>query len=218
MLHTRIGCGFAKKMFRFKVKRSETRSVSHAFCTLTRNFFAYDQSEVNTVYSHFVLLPKIFRFAPIFLFRLKEKWNKRFFALFRFKAKRNKRFSTPFHFTRYRFEKLKDQPWYFSSFLYRLSQNFTWSFFAFKFLASFCFVFASFQFCFVLDAKTSKKHFFRIEAKKISFPFLFISLWSENDLLLFHFVFASVHFRFASDFYVSHRCETSKKLFFSHRS
>jgi hypothetical protein len=31
-------------------------------------------------------------------------------------------------------------------------------------------------------------------------------------LLLFCFVFALLYFRFASDFYVSHRCETSKKI------
>jgi hypothetical protein len=38
-------------------------------------------------------------------------------------------------------------------------------------------------------------------------PFCFISLRSENDRnfsLLFCFAFASFHFRFASDFYVSH--------------
>ncbi len=35
----------------------------------------------------------------------------------------------------------------------------------------------------------------------------------------FSFFFASFHFRFTSDFYVSHRCETSEKsTFFSHRS
>jgi hypothetical protein len=49
-----------------------------------------------------------------------------------------------------------------------------------------------------------------------SLPFRFISLRSENDgsfLLLFHFVFASFHFRFASNFYVSHKCETCEKSF-----
>jgi hypothetical protein len=52
-----------------------------------------------------------------------------------------------------------------------------------------------------------------------SFPFCFISLLSENDCnfsLLFRFVFASFHFRFASDFYISYRCE--KSTFFLHRS
>jgi hypothetical protein len=34
---------------------------------------------------------------------------------------------------------------------------------------------------FRIDAKQAKKHFFRIKAKKISFLFRFISLWSEND-------------------------------------
>ncbi len=52
-----------------------------------------------------------------------------------------------------------------------------------------------------------------------SLLFLFISLRSKNDgnfLLLFHFIFASFHFRFASDFYVSHRCEKSEKSTFVH--
>jgi hypothetical protein len=47
-----------------------------------------------------------------------------------------------------------------------------------------------------------------------SLPFDFILLRSENDgsfSLLFRFVFASFLFCFASDFYVSHRCETSEK-------
>jgi hypothetical protein len=51
----------------------------------------------------------------------------------------------------------------------------------------------------------------------ISLPFCFISLQSENDSnfsLLFRLVFASFHFRFASDFYVSHRCEISEKSTF----
>jgi hypothetical protein len=47
-----------------------------------------------------------------------------------------------------------------------------------------------------------------------SLPFRFISLRSKNYgrfSLLFRFVFASFHFRFASDFYVLHECETSEK-------
>jgi GT2 family glycosyltransferase len=54
--------------------------------------------------------------------------------------------------------------------------------------ASFRFVFASFQFRFASDfyvshqCETSEKStFFRIEAKKVSLPFRFISLRSEND-------------------------------------
>jgi hypothetical protein len=86
--------------------------------------------------------------------------------------------------------------------------------------------------------KQAKKHFFRIEVKKILLQFRFILLRSENDgsfLLLFRFIslqsendgsflplfrfdFASFHFHFASEFYVSHRCETSEKSTFSHRS
>jgi hypothetical protein len=77
-----------------------------------------------------------------------------------------------------------------------------------KRMAVFCFRFASFHFeakimavfrfffvlfslrsifislqisTFRMDAKQAKKHFFRIEAKKISLPFCFISLRSEND-------------------------------------
>ncbi len=70
--------------------------------------------------------------------------------------------------------------------------------------------------------------------KSFSLPFRFILLWSENEgsfslpfrlisprsendgsfLLLIGFVFASFHFRFASDFYVSHRCETLEKTHF----
>jgi hypothetical protein len=88
---------FAKIFYRFKVKRSETRSVSHAFRTLTwKNifffasfrfeFFASGQSDINRAYFRFVLLPKFFRFRfvslPIFSFRFKAKRNKRFFALF----------------------------------------------------------------------------------------------------------------------------------------
>jgi hypothetical protein len=34
--------------------------------------------------------------------------------------------------------------------------------------------------------------------------------------LLFRFVFALFHFRFASDFGVSHQCETSEKITFFH--
>jgi hypothetical protein len=48
-------------------------------------------------------------------------------------------------------------------------------------LLLFHFVFASFHFRFASDAKTSEKTLFRIKAKKISLPFRFISLQSEND-------------------------------------
>jgi hypothetical protein len=34
---------------------------------------------------------------------------------------------------------------------------------------------------FHIDAKQAKKHFFRIETNKISLPYRFISLQSEND-------------------------------------
>jgi hypothetical protein len=50
-----------------------------------------------------------------------------------------------------------------------------------KFSLLFHFIFASFHFRFASDAKTSKKHLFCLEAKKISLRFRFISLRSEND-------------------------------------
>jgi hypothetical protein len=80
-------------------------------------------------------------------------------------------------------------------------------------LLLFHFVFASIHFCFASDAKTSKKHFFRIEAIQISLLFRFNSLRSENDgsFRFFFVFFASFHFRSASDFYISHRCESSEK-------
>ncbi len=48
-------------------------------------------------------------------------------------------------------------------------------------------------------------------------PFCFISLRTKNDSnfsLIFRFVFASSHFCFDSDFFVSHRCEISEKSTF----
>jgi hypothetical protein len=127
-------------------------------------------------------------------------------------------FFASFHFTRYTLEKLKDQPSYFSSFLNKLSQNFTLSFFALEFWLPFCFAFASFHFRFTSDAKTSKIHFFRIEAKKIRFHFDSFRFEAKMIafLLLFHF-FRFISLCFASDFYVSHRCETSGKSTFLHR-
>jgi hypothetical protein len=62
-----LGCaGFAKKFFRFKVKQSETRSVSHAhvkkivFASFRLEFFASNQSEINRAYFRFVSLKKKF--------------------------------------------------------------------------------------------------------------------------------------------------------------
>ncbi len=69
-----------------------------------------------------------------------------------------------------------------------------------KMMAVFCFRFA---------------HLLRSDKDgSFSLPFCFISLRSKNYgsfSLLFRFVFVSFHFCFASDFYVSHRCETSEK-------
>jgi hypothetical protein len=50
-------------------------------------FFASEQSKINTAHFRFVSLPKNFRFASDFLFRFEANQNKGFFALFRFKAK-----------------------------------------------------------------------------------------------------------------------------------
>jgi hypothetical protein len=120
-----------------------------------------------------------------------------------------------------------------------LSRNITLSFFALKFSLLFRFVFASFHFShqsgknFASISLQSENdgsfllpfRFISLQSEKdgsFLLPFRFILLQSENDgsfSLLFCFVFASFHFCFASDFYVSHRCETSeKKHFFSHRS
>jgi hypothetical protein len=63
-----------------------------------------------------------------------------------------------------------------------------------KFSLLLCFVFASFHSCFASDAKTSKKHFFRIEAKNFVSVSLHFAL-SENDgSFCFFFVLFSLHF------------------------
>ncbi len=78
----------------------------------------------------------------------------------------------------------------------------------------FCFCFISFLFRFRCENK--QKTLFSHRSKKFCFRFSsFCFEWKWwQFLLLFCFVFASFHFSFASDFYVSHRCETSEK----HRS
>jgi hypothetical protein len=201
--------------FRMRFARSrEKKKTKFFFASFCFKFFAPDQSEINSAFFRFVSLTKIFRFA----------------------SKRNEInvFFASFHHTRYRHKKVKDQPSYFSLILYKLSQNFTLSFFALKFSLLFRFVFASFHFF----ASRQKKFasislrsendgsfslsfcFISLRSEKdgsFLLPFRFISLRSENDgsfLLLFRFVFASFHFRFASDLYVSHRCETSEKALF----
>ncbi len=169
--------------------------------------------------SNFSLPTKAKLIVRIFaLFRLQKLFVSLPIFSFRFKAKRNKRFFASFHHTRCRHKKVKDQPSYFSSIPYKLSQNFTLSFFAlFE-------VFASFSFCFrfISFFASKRKKFASIPLRSENdgsflLPFRFISLRSENDgsfLLLFRFVFASFHFRFSTDFYVSHRCETSEKSTF----
>jgi hypothetical protein len=66
---------------------------------------------------------------------------------------------------------------------------------------------AIFRFCFAS---------FHFEAKMMAiFRFRFASFCFEAKMMAvfasFCFVFASFHFRFTSDFYVSHRCETREK-------
>jgi hypothetical protein len=140
----------------------------------------------------------------------------KFFALFCFKAKRNKCLFASFHFTRYRLEKLKAWPNIFRFFtdcprisLYPFS---LWSF-CFFFV---CFRLIAFSFCF--RCKNKWKNTFRIEAKKlisVSLHFTLKRKWRQFSLL-FCLIFTLFHFRLASDFYVSHRRETSKKeLFFT---
>jgi Na+/H+ antiporter NhaD/arsenite permease-like protein len=86
--------------FQSKMKRNEIsfKSVSHAhvknmflllFAFFWVEFFACNQSEINTSYFCFVSLQRIFCFA---LFRFKAKRNERFFTFFRFEAKQNKVF------------------------------------------------------------------------------------------------------------------------------
>jgi hypothetical protein len=72
----------------------------------------------------------------------------------------------------------------FASFsLHFASKRKLWQFFAFFRFFSLLSIFVSLQIStFRIDAKQAKKAlFFRIEAKKISLPFRFISLRSEND-------------------------------------
>ncbi len=171
---SRVRC-FRKKNFRFKAKRSETRSVSHAFRFFRFKFFASDQSQINRAYFRFVLLPKIFPFAS---FRFSFVMFCFISFSFRFRCE-NKRKNTFFASKQKNFASV--------SLYFALKRNM---------MAVFRFRFASFHF----------------EAK-IMAVFRFTSLRSENDgsfSLLFRFVFAMFHFRFASDFYVSHRCETSE--------
>jgi hypothetical protein len=81
--------------------------------------------------------------------------------------------------------------------------------------------YGSFSLPFRFEAKIMavfRFHFasFRFEAKMMA-AFCFNLLRSENYSsfsLLFCFVFASFHFRFASDFYILHQCETSENALF----
>ncbi len=118
-----LGCaGFAKKNFSLqsKTKRNEIRfaCVSHAhvknkqfcFASFRFEFFASDLSEINRPYFHFVSLPKIFRFASDLSVSLLKQNKINVFSLC-FTSKRNEIYVFfAFHHTRYRHEKVKDQP------------------------------------------------------------------------------------------------------------
>ncbi len=164
--------------------QSETRSVSHAFRTLPQFFFFF------AAFSYKFLLPTKAKLIQ----RISLCFASKIFS-FRFEAIRNKHFFASFSFTRYSIEKLKTN---LNIFLRFFTDGPRISLYPFS-LWSFCFFFgffASFHFRFASDAK---KHFFRIEVKKISLPFRFILLRSKNDgSFRFVFVFFSLHFVFVS--------------------
>ncbi len=184
----RLGCaGFAKKFFSLQseTKRNEIRfaCVSHThvknfffslpFASFRFKFFASDQSETNTAYFCFVSLPKLsfVLFSLFFCFRFASDAKKAKKHFFRIEAKK-------FHFR-------------FASFCFKA-----------KMIAVFCLRFASFHFkAKMMEVFCFRFASFRFEAKNYG-----------SFLLVFCFVFASFHFRFASDFHVSHQCETSEKI------
>ncbi len=134
--------------------------ISHNFVSLHFEFFASNQSEINTPYFRFVSLPKIFPFAS---FRCR---------FFRFASKRNEIniFFASFHFTRYRLDKLKDRPYIYLRFFTDCPR-----------ISLYPFSLRSFRFFFVFSLRYIFIHFLSIEAKKISLPFRFILLRSENE-------------------------------------
>ncbi len=197
--------------FRLHFARSREKNKKN-FASFRFEFFASNQSEINKPYFRFVSCPKFFCFASFRFrfFRFASKRNEINVFSLCFALKRNELnifFSLPFTSLGVDLKNWKADLNIFLHFytdcprisLYPFS---LWSFlFFFVFLLHFIFI-----------------HFFHIEAKKISLPFRFILLRSENygSFASFSFRFALLHFRFASDFYVLHRCETSEKsLFFA---
>ena len=85
--------------FRMRFARSREKKLfffSLHFASFRFEFFASNQSEINTPYFRFISLPKSFRFASFrfwfFRFAFSQNEINVFFALFRFKAKRFKHF------------------------------------------------------------------------------------------------------------------------------
>jgi hypothetical protein len=197
-----------KTIFRLKAKQSKTRSISPAHAKekkssllFTSKFFASEQSEINRAYFRFVSLLQIFCFATFhFQFFFTSKRNEINVFSLCFASKRNKInvFSLLFTSLDIDLKNYKTSLNIFLRFFTNLSQNFTLSFFALKFLLLFQYIFSSFHFRFTSDAKTSEKNLFRIKAK------IFFAVF-DSFSFCFHFV------PFASDFYISHRCETSEK-------
>jgi hypothetical protein len=105
-----VGCaGFAKKIFiaskRNEAKRdplrmrfSYSRETKNCFASFHFKFFAFDRSEISTVYFASFRFQKFFVSLPIFSFRFKAKRNKRFFA-----SKRNEINVVSLLFTRFIF-------------------------------------------------------------------------------------------------------------------
>ncbi len=192
---------FRQKFFRLKAKQSKTKSVLHAhekffFTSFCFEFFASNQSKMKTSFFRFVSVLKISRFASNFLVFLQSETKSRFFALFCFKAKRNKRFFFIF------FISLGTDCPRISLYPFLLC-----SFCFFSILFSLHFIFVSLKM-----QKQVKKHFFRIEAKTFCFHFPSIRFEAKmTAVFAFFLVFASFHFRFTLDFYLSHRCENKRK-------
>ncbi len=173
-------CFISLLIFRFRSKRNEQSVFS--LCFASKIFSFCFVSLPIKVFSLFCLISFSFRF------RCGNKRKKHFFA--------SKRKKFCFHFAS------KQKWWHFfaSVSLHFASKRKWWEFLAsvllyfaskrkwlqFFFSFSFCFRFVPFSFRFRFRRFASmrnkrKKHFFRIEVKKISLPFRFISLWSEND-------------------------------------
>jgi hypothetical protein len=178
---------------------------------MDRNGTAYSRtSSVQHKYNTFLLLHN-FRFASNFFFRFKTKRNKRFSLCFASKRNEINVFSLLFMLLGMDLENWKTDLNIFLSFFTNCPRI---SLYPFS-LWSFCFftLFSlTFHFFRIRCENKRKSTFFASKRKK--FHFYFASKWKWRQFsLLFHFVFASFHFRFASDFYFPHRCEKSEKKF-----